>query len=182
MEAAGTTITASGFGAAASDSRRGVGRIVARRQSYFLQYISLMLIIATLVVGAFLRGPTTVAGPAIAPELRQIKASEPRLIADLEYQDLFQGDDATLNLDKAEALRQVLQSHDIAVRLTVFAPIKSGLSIVDPTGLVLARSTALFRFLISAGVPAAAVRAEGSLKPSELQTHIQLFREVLAHE
>ena len=168
-----------------SGTSRTIGRLVARRKSFYLQYISLMLIIATLVIGAFLRGPTgtsdVIAGPT-APAIPRRVPPKMVLVANLEYQDLFQETQAVLNTEQAEVLKQVLKSHDLSVVVTTFAPLEKDLDFNSNATLALERSTVLFRFLIDAGIPPEAVQSRGSLEPSAVQTKLQLFREESADE
>ena len=128
------------------------GASTARQQALFTQYITLMLIVLSFVVGSF-------ALRRLAPSGAPVRSAEavanlPALPArdEIVLPDLFAAGRSTVNQARGGALAELLLSHDLYVEVELEAP-------DDSSGLTLAldRSHALLNFLEPRGVPPDAV-------------------------
>ena len=93
-------------------------------RAYIVQYVSLMLILLTFVIGCFAARPPAASKP-VEPSKPEVREEEPVaarefLTSQLELGTLFTGD--TIDPDKLAALGQFLSNHDIDADLEIHAP------------------------------------------------------------
>lgn len=147
---------------------------------YMSQYISLMLIILTFVIGSFsIEKNSKVAEikqQAVAAEAqkkaeKQPKIAPPAEIGILKYADLFPPNETLPNEDKAGALVEFLRSHDIAVDLKIFN--EPG----NNHALSLARSMTLSKYLMRQDVPSDAYTVTVIDRISDNQLEADFFGE-----
>lgn len=129
-------------------------------RAYVMQYVSLIMIILTFVIGAF-------ASQKISEKAKnQVKQGAPRsefavnvkdmtdkrdwLASVINYDDLFSDTGVTLDGQKVEALAELLKSHDINSEISIFS--------YGDTRTALKRSLAISRELEDSGVPTAALQ------------------------
>ncbi|MBX7139245.1 MAG: hypothetical protein K1X83_14820 [Oligoflexia bacterium] len=114
---------------------------------FYLQYLSVILIILTMIVGSFASNAIQQQGTVLLSQ-KVPEGSAP--IAGLAFDQLFIAGSGELRKENLTGLVQVLRSHDLDARVEVAA--ESG-----NFELGLARSIALQRFLSGAGIPLAAL-------------------------
>lgn len=134
------------------------------KQAYYYQYTSLILIILTFVIGAFLIGPQE--APEIITGNMPIVVESPSGV--LEYTDLFEGGE--INQDTLSALTAVLLSHDLRADIRVYAD-----AFQEEKNI--GESLVLFKKLVTAGVPAVALRvyAVGDFGQNGVQTRVEFY-------
>ena len=152
---------------------KAAGTAASAQQAYSLQYISLILIVLTFVIGVFLSGPIRAAKQSGLTPAPSIGADPGILISDLEYNDLF-GAQAKISDDsKVAALASLLRSHDLDLEAEVY----SGAGPEEP-GLMLAleRAHTIFEALVQAGVPSEALQIFALEKSSGPQLRVRLYK------
>lgn len=137
----------------------GSGRLQASFNSscgvkaFAVQYISIILIILTFIVGAF---SGNISSANSAQQLAE-KISTPVLVGQFELPSLFTDGEAVLEQRDNGALEQLLLSHDLKAEVRVgggaSAEDNSENSNKRELELALARSVALYRHLLSLGIP-----------------------------
>jgi len=148
---------------------RGDGAAARVPQALSLQYVSLMLIILTFVIGAFERTPSAPETPVLveeapAPEPAGLGTgpspsawSSPRGALDtLTIERLFEPGGREVNRHRGEAIATLLRSHDLLSEIEVRADVFEGQG--ESIGLALRRGRTLAAWLSARGVPAEAVR------------------------
>ncbi len=147
-------------------------------KAFWTQYISLMLVILTGVVGSF-TSRSLAAGAGVpkkispAPETR--KTIKPQSIVNFEFRDLFKQRSALLLTAKLETLISLLKSHDLLVAGEISVAgteVSSG----QKGALLIARVSSLSQALLKAGLPAEAVNLTSSEKSSDLQARLSIYR------
>ena len=129
----------------------------AATQSFSMQYLSLILIILTFIIGVFAshhaqkqkylqRLGSSEASTSSVPKLPRIET-----FGSMQLPDAFAENTAILNVEAMEGLSQVLKSHDIRIQAEV-ADERSA----SPS-LAIARSATLSRFFLGRGVPSEAL-------------------------
>ena len=155
------------IGEAASFS---VGAGLAGR-SFFLQYISLILIILTCVVGAFARD--CLVDTPVKSERTVKKLIKPlKNIGKLHLSGIFRPRESRLDEGVLEGVKEVLLSHDVRAQIQVNleGEASSGLE------LSIARSIALLHFFVAAGVPASALNIIAWPEVSAAQADVTLLK------
>lgn len=136
------------------------------------QYIALILIILTLIIGAFASAKL----PKVEVKKIEVaaidKISIPKqevTFANLDFSDLFTGL-IQLNQERAWALAQVLKSHDIKAKIEIFSP--------DDLVLGLAKNVRLGQFLSQNLVPAESYQIQVSAATNQLASiHVSFANE-----
>lgn len=147
---------------------------VSITRAFQQQYIALILIILTFIIGAFASAKLPkVVVPAVPPVIAEkiiITKQEPSF-ANLDFSDLFTGL-IQLNQDRAWALAQVLKSHDIKAKIEIFSP--------DDLILGLAKNVKIGQFLSQNQVPAESFQIQVSAATNQVAAvHVSFFKEEL---
>ncbi|NLF25096.1 MAG: hypothetical protein GX589_05490 [Deltaproteobacteria bacterium] len=147
------------------------GAAASAQKAYSLQYISLILIVLTFVIGVFMSGPVRVAKESAPVHAASMGFDPGVLISDMEYSDLFQAQAEISDNSKVAALASLLRSHDIDLEAEVY----SG---AGQEGLMLAleRAQAIFEALVQAGVPSEALKIFAHEKHSDSQLRVRLYK------
>ncbi len=148
---------------------RSAGNLFAHGKAacaFSTQYLSVVLIVLSFTIGAFLRGPAKLPEPvAVAPQ--------PLAAAmDADYTDLFEADSAELNEEKVRALAEVLQNHDLQAEISIY-PVREA---EKPMELAVARAVALSIYLERQKVPPEALRIFAEGASGRGQARVRLYR------
>ena len=138
---------------------------------FYMQYLSVILIILTMIVGSFASNAMRQQGAAL---LSQKVPAATAPIAGLAFDQVFRPGSGEVSKDNLAGLIQVLRSHDLDARIEVGA---------DPGSfeLGLARSIALQRFLSAAGIPVEALDVRTVANRAPDLVYVQLRKEPGAH-
>lgn len=142
----------------------------ATDQAFALQYTSLILIILTFLVGAFIRPQL----PHVASSADPVN-SEVAQLGTVSFSDLFI--DENLNDDIISALVLFASNHDVQLQIEVFGGLEAEGDSQLRIAQAVSRSVALKRHFIDRGVPPQAldIRASGSLSPVQSRVHIKPY-------
>ena len=147
--------------AAERPGNTGSERTSAR--SFLIQYLTLMLIILSFMVGSFV---TKVTQETLQEPVRTVRteviASRPALHT-FTLDGVFVPDTAEVSQEKLEAVRTLFRSHDLSAEVVVFAD--AGLSGFDAVNQSVARAFSFKRALEVEGIPAEAIRVFGRGAP-----------------
>lgn len=132
------------------NSTQSSDRSARFKRAFFTQYVSLILIVLTFIMGAFARQgleEAKIESGSQSPAKTAAEDAPAWLVSRHHYRDLFSGGD--INIEKASALAELLRNHDLNAEIEV---------IEQPSlGLALRRSTGLLRYLLQENVPMHAV-------------------------
>ena len=134
----------------------------AETRSFAFQYVSLILIILTFVIGAFAREKLAVSQTTKednpVTDLEQA-GSYDWLHGKLLIKDLFRPEASafSINIPAAAALAAVLKSHDLGAEIDV--------SMTGDYAAAVRQSAALYRYFIDQGVPPMTVRVSALMQP-----------------
>jgi len=144
------------------------GTLPAAR-AFQLQYISLIMIILTFIIGGFTRRhlPSISSASTTAPD-RVVEVQPNWLHSTLQLNDLFIADTTTLNLMRADAIVEFLSNHDIDCTV----------EIASPTDLRVAiqRAAELDDYFIRQGLPIGSARVyavRDYTRPPDYQARIR---------
>ena len=136
-----------------------VGQTASFRKAFALQYIAIILIVLTFVIGAFARQKSEQVAAQVTTQVDTTEAQDklapkstnpvPKPLGSLELSDAFVGETSDLNPDALRGVVAFLKYHDTRIRVEI------------PQGrleysLAVSRSIALYKFLLAEGVPAQA--------------------------
>ncbi len=143
-------------------------------KAFAVQYISIILIILTFIVGAF---SSRIGASAGNNPDKVILAAEPVLnhgpgpvVGEFNIAQIFSPGLAKVDETKTHGLSEFLLNHDLQaqVQVTSDSAESIGLEATNQNmGLALARSVALYRHLLTRGVPANALEIWAGLGQSE---------------
>jgi hypothetical protein len=176
--------------------RGSAGDLIERgpfTRAYSTQYVSLMFIVLTFVIGSFVTDrvqsepetpriitakesdmQTNKANPARAP----VQAAA---IGKMSYHDLFAHGESTLNPDVAGALLTFMRSHDLRARFEISADPIDGSGATAGLENAVARAVTLSQFFEGKGIPFGALDIIALPTPSDIQVRAQFFKEAV-HE
>jgi len=136
---------------------------MARLRTFYLQYISLMLIVITFVIGSFVTHATS--KPAALPlpqiSIKALKTASLKQISSFSFDDLFEDKSSVLKAEKLGALKELLLNHDLSSKIWIKAN-DAKLDADSRVALALARSVSVYKFLREQGVPDAALSVVAS--------------------
>ena len=145
--------------------------------AYNLQYISVIMIILTFVIGAFVRPHGAAARGAVPPAAES--GGQPPQIGVMELERLFLNDGTLINPELLAALRSVLMNHDVNARFEIFGERETWSAAMGGSyDLALARSSVLLRALRAQGVPAEALRVVAAPGTGGSQGRVEFYRAV----
>ena len=151
--------------------------------TFFIQYLSLILIIIVFTTGAFLRGSKVT--PAVAEEIEVIEKKEnkdPEIVktplSTIKYDNLFLDENTELNSDIAEALVTFLSNHDVEGEI-VLGPKSESENDFNTT---LGRVITLASYLEKKNIPRNSWRVLASDLPLEAQAVVKLVGVKEVHE
>ena len=147
-------------------------------RAFCIQYISLLLMILTMVIGS---SGTGTPGEPRKPVIQTVMAN-PELVTklapvgQLDLENLFDLA-GNLNTETINSIAYLLQNHDIDCELEVyFANAKGTRSDLPSVDQALARSMGIFNYLISQKIPPSALRIIASpVSESAAQGRVQFF-------
>ena len=117
------------------------------KNTFFVQYLSLILIIRVFTIGAFLRGPQPLKTPEDQVEIRNfVKATD---LSEVTYNDLFKEATHDLNADIVTALVMLLETHDIDMEILLSPASPSELDYNTTLG----RAITLAKYLEGQNIP-----------------------------
>lgn len=150
-------------------------------RAYLIQYISLILMILTFVVGIF--GASSIqkkqqemeSAPPPPQQIVSLPRPAPIAISDLSYADVFVHGSSKVNSQELEALTQLLQAHDLKARIELYAAAETSSALSD-LSLALTRSKQTYQQFRNAGVPAEALHLEVVGASLAQQLRVRLYR------
>ena len=126
------------------------GTLPAAR-AFQLQYISLIMIILTFIIGGFTRRHLPSISPASPATPDRVVETQPNwLHSTLQLNDLFIDDTTTLNLMRADAILEFLSNHDIDCIIEITSP--------PDLNIVIQRAAELDDYFIRQGLPIGVAR------------------------
>lgn len=146
-------------------------RSVRRKHSFFLQYLSVLLIVFALSVAVIHDSETAKAG--VHPESSEIqdrpRGSERVLLSEMPF-DVFEEEGASLRTEAVGTFDSLLLNHDLFLEVTLHRTVESS------DELVIARSITLRREFIRSGYESEALRVFLNFKPSPRQGTLRVYR------
>ena len=155
---------------------------------FYQQYLSVMLIVLSFTIGAFLRGGPTAPPTAVPEKPVDEAASRPQRfvsekLSDLTYDNLFLDARSELDTDTAGAIADFLRNHDVTAEVELYAkPDGEEQTAGGPISLALARAVTLSHYFERADVPQQAIAVYAVEAQNDLQARVRLFRMRRAHE
>ena len=140
---------------------------------FLIQYLTLMLIILSFMVGSFVTKVTQEAQRAPLLKTAQNQPPVPRpALHTFAIERVFAEDSAEVSADTIDAIRTLFMSHDLSAEVSVFAdPGRSGFGALNQA---VARAFAFKRALEVEGIPAEAIRVFGRGEPLGSQAEITI--------
>ncbi len=146
-------------------------------RAFSAQYLSVVLIILTFIIGVFsghhiqaakVQQPQSQTKPEIVSPAIPVPE---RNFGSMNWGSLFAPGSAEFDAESLRPLTQVLRSHDILLRVTVAADESERIEIG------LARSSTLLRYFLAQGIPAHALEIVASEEQRPWQVQVEFWRE-----
>ena len=146
------------------------------QDAYTLQYVSLLMIILTFVVGALLRPPAP--PPPKSPFARWEK---PQKVGELTLSGLFTDPHGAFDRSRVAGIVELLRCHDIDAEISLYPRADVGDRANEVLGRGLAQAVSLSRYIESLGIPPGTftvlARAPGSARG---EIRVELMRSTYA--
>lgn len=143
-------------------------------QSYFIQYISLILIVLTIFIGTLYR-PDKKSGYEALPLNKEVASPEPVAVGNVLYSSLFNSETSELDRETALALVTMLKSHDLIAKIELFPEKNVGPQ--EAIATTLGRSISLQRLLLEEGVPASVFQVFSYEESAGHQANVSFYKE-----
>ena len=148
---------------------------VKNSRPFLIQYLTLMLIVLSFMVGSFASRSIV---PDAEPKKPEIKPLPPVAVDTFTLEDFFEPGTAVAREGKIEALQALFSAHDIDAQITAFS---DGSEAGDAAlAHALARALTVQRALEIPTIPSAAVRTFGALRQHGQMIEIRLFHHALS--
>lgn len=139
----------------------------ATDQAFALQYTSLILIILTFLVGAFIRPHLPHVAASADPVISEVKQ-----LGSVSFRDLFI--EENLNEDIIAALVLFASNHDVQLQIEVFGGLEGAGDSQLRIAQAVSRSVTLQRHFIDRGVPPQALDIRASGGHASLQARVNI--------
>ena len=146
-------------------------------RAFSTQFLSVVLIILTFIIGVFSSHHVKQAKHAVPVAAIKSNTLTPaievpeRSFGSMNWGSLFSDQSAVLDSELLEPLSQVLRSHDILLRVTVAEDSPASIE------LALARSSSLLRYFLAQGIPPAALEIVTSEEERPWQVQVEFWRQ-----